>query len=521
MILLGVGKRRDSLGDKRLLRTMGRILRMQTLETVRGGAEYLGSVPWLLMAAVAVPLVWLAVRRRVFPSVWWLGPLGVSLVLAVVTIFVPGALLVTAVVDLVLLIVVVVDAVWVGGVDVSKISVDRSVPRTCSIGVPTPAGLVVRNGTAMTLRGRVVDDAPESFEVSVAEHDLLLEPGREMTASRRVTPGRRGAFEMEHVYLQFASPMRFWNRQVTIDLPGRINVYPDMKQLSHYALLARTNRLSQIGVRRTRRIGQDSDFERLRDYSRDDNYRHIDWRSTAKRRKLTVREFQADQSQRIVFMLDCGRMMTGTHAEDGERGLSLLDHALNSMLMLAYVALQQGDSVGLLCFGDKVEKWLPPRGGRGQMNRLIEAGFDQFPRMVESRYDDAFLYLSQHCKRRSMVVLATNVIDEVNASAVVSHLTHLRGDHLPLALLLRDRDLFEAADGYESLLGADGEMVAGDAAATMTMYRSAVAADILLWREEMIRDLRHRGALVVDALPDEMTAPLVNQYLEVKAKHLL
>ena len=102
-------------------------------------------------------------------------------------------------------------------------------------------------------------------------------------------------------------------------------------------MLARTNRLSLMGVRRTRKIGQDNEFERLRDYTRDDNYKHIDWRSTARRSKLTVKDFQANQSQRLLFLIDCGRMMTNE-----ADGLSLLDHALNAMLMLSYVALKQG-----------------------------------------------------------------------------------------------------------------------------------------------------------------------------------
>ena len=186
-----------------------------------------------------------------------------------------------------------------------------------------------------------------------------------------------------------------------------------MQQLSEYAMLARTNRLSLMGVRRTRKVGQDNDFERLRDYTLDDNYKHIDWRATARRRKLTVKDFQTSQSQRIIFLLDCGRMMTNEAA-----GLSLLDHSLNAMLMLSYVALRQGDSVGLICFSDEIHTFVPPRGGMNQMNRLLHASFDRFPQLVESRYDQAFLYLTSHCKKRSLVVLMTNVIDEVNAHQI-------------------------------------------------------------------------------------------------------
>tara|TARA_R110002074_G_scaffold97143_10_gene211007 strand:+ start:29 stop:1129 length:1101 start_codon:yes stop_codon:yes gene_type:complete len=366
------------------------------------------------------------------------------------------------------------------------------------------------------MRGDVRDDVPEYFVSQPTQHKLDLPPGLQLQLTRKLTPHRRGAFKLDRVDLKLFSPLGLWQRHINRSLHNQLNVFPDMKQLSDYALLARTDRLSLIGVRRTRRIGQDSDFERLRDYTRDDNYRHIDWRSTARRNKLTVRQFQSDQSQRLIFLLDCGRMMTNQR-----NGYSLLDHALNSILMMSYVALHQGDSVGMICFSDTIHAYLPPRGGASQMNRLLQAGFDQFPRMVESRYDQAFLYLNSHCKRRSLVTLTTNIVDEVNAEVVSDHLSNLTGTHLPLAVVLRDREMFDAADyPAEVLQTADGQINTSPLDETKT-YRAAAAAEMLVWREEVLSGLRHKGVLVVDAFPDELSAPMVNQYLQVKAQHLL
>jgi uncharacterized protein (DUF58 family) len=315
-------------------------------------------------------------------------------------------------------------------------------------------------------------------------------------------PSRRGAFYLRHVYLRAASRWGLWQRLLRYPLETTVHVYPDLKQLSQYALLARTNRLSLLGVRRTRRIGQDHDFERLRDYTIDDNYKHIDWRATARRRKLTVKEYQASQSQRIIFLLDCGRMMTGEAA-----GLSLLDHGLNASLMLSYVALRQGDQAGMVLFSDEIHGFVPPRGGMHQMNRLLHAAFDRFPNLVESRYDLAFHYLASHCRKRSLVVLVTNVIDEVNSNQVERYLKNLVGRHLPLGVLLRDHRLFDAVDF--------------DQPREDQLWPAAAAADILAWRHQVLNDLQSQGVLSLDVFPEQMTAPLVNRYLEIKARHLL
>src|SRR5439155_19576863 len=127
-------------------------------------------------------------------------------------------------------------------------------------------------------------------------------------------------------------------------------------------------------------------------------------------------------------------------------GLSLLDHSLNAALLLSYVALRQGDSVGVIAFADRVLSFVPPRGGMKQMNQLLHSTFNRFPELVESRYDDAFLYLNTHCKKRSLVVLLSNVIDEVNAHQIESYLRNLVSRHLPLGVILRDHRLFDGAD---------------------------------------------------------------------------
>ncbi|HTN76180.1 MAG TPA: DUF58 domain-containing protein [Pirellulaceae bacterium] len=462
--------------------------------------EYARQHPFLMLTLVVAPLVLLAWRRKTFPHV----PLVVLMLLPCALTFL---LLIRAdITPLVLaidLIVVVLATLDYFTLPTAKaFSAERQSMKIASLNKAHPVVVTLVNHSGNSYFVWVRDDVPQEFNAEPEEFAVAVGPRSRTTLKYELRAKRRGAFSMNTVYVRVRSKFGLWKRFFKYAAASELSVYPDMKQLSKYAILARTNRLSLMGVRRTRRVGQDNEFERLRDYTPDDNYKHIEWRTTARRNKLTVKDFQTSQSQRIIFLLDCGRMMTNEAS-----GLSLLDHSLNAMLMLSYVALRQGDSVGMICFSDQVHAYVPPKGGMDQMNNLLHASFDRFPRMVESRYDQAFLYLGTHCQKRSLVVLMTNVIDEVNSMQVESYLASAVGKHLPLGVLIRDHRLFEAADNPPR-----------DEA---ELYRAAAAADILTWRHQVLTDMEHQGVRVLDVFPEDMTAPLVNKYLEIKARHLL
>lgn len=453
-----------------------------------------------ILAGVYLPLAALARWGRIYPSrpavLLGLAPVVLALGLPLA----PGLRGPILTVDGLLVLLLIVDLFtlprW------RAFTAERESLRVASLRRGHPVALTLSNRSANAYRVEIRDDLPAELTADPDRFALSLSGRSRATLRYTLRASRRGAFTLSQVYVRTASRLGLWRRHFTYPVETVLHVYPDMRQLAEYALLARTNRLSLLGVRRARRVGQDHEFERLRDYSIDDNYKHIDWRATARRRKLIVRDFQSSQSQRVIFLIDCGRMMTNQAA-----GLSLLDHALNAMLMLSYVALRQGDGVGLICFSDEIHGFVPVRGGMKQMNRLLHAGFDRFPRLVESRYDLAFRYLATHCRRRSLVVLVTNVIDEVNSNQIHQYLSNLSGKHLPLGILLRDRQLFSAVEPDEP----------HDAA----LWRAAAAAEVLLWRHQVIADLRSKGVLALDVFPEAMTTPLVNQYLQIKARHLL
>lgn len=459
-----------------------------------------GGQPFLLMVLAAAPLVLLGYYTRSYPSKKFVVLATFAALLPfllfvwndffVTVLLVDGALLLLAVLDLFTL------------PRAKTFAAERETGRIVSLKKKHRVSLTLSNLGGWGYRVEVRDGLPQEFTPDQRQFNFVLRPRSRATLHYEMEASRRGAYELSNVYLRAQSRLGLWWRYQECPVETTLNVYPDMKQIAEYELLARSNRLSLLGVRRTRRIGQDHDFERLRDYTRDDNPRHIDWRSSARRNKLTVKDYQSSQSQRLIFLIDSGRMMTNE-----AQGLSLLDHSLNAMLMLSYIALKRGDSVGLISFSDQIHSFVPPKNGLGHMNRLLHASFDRFPRLVESRYDLAFLHLAANCRKRSLVILVTNVIDDVNATQIEQYLSSLTGRHLPLGVLLRDHRLFDAADQLQPM-GKD-------------YYRAAAAAEILTWRHQALRDLHFRGVLALDVFPEEMTAPLINKYLEVKARHLL
>jgi len=454
----------------------------------------------LKLSAVALPLLALAWALRVYPQKRLvLAAILPALATGLIPLE-PAAVWLVAVVDGVLVLLALGDLLTIPRQ--TYLSVERHAGRIASLGKAHAVSLAVSNHSSRGFHALIRDGVQHELNPQPAEFATTLVPRSRAILHYELRAGRRGAFVLDRIHIRAISRLGLWSRLLEYPAETMIHVYPDMQQLSQYAILARTNRLSLMGLRRTRRIGQDHDFERLRDYALDDNYKHIDWRATARRRKLTVKDFQTSQSQRIIFLMDCGRMMTNESA-----GLSLLDHALNAMLMLGYVALRQGDSVGMVAFSDEIHSFVPPRAGMNQMNRLLHASFDRFPRLVESRYDLAFRYLATHSRKRSLVVLVTNVIDQVNAHQIERYMTNLVGRHLPLGVLLRDHRLFDA--------------VATDQPAGERLWRAAAAADVLEWRHQSLVDLRSKGVLALDVFPEDMTAPLVNRYLEIKARHLL
>jgi uncharacterized protein (DUF58 family) len=386
-----------------------------------------------------------------------------------------------------------------------SITVTREAPAVLSVGRANPVRLRLRSTARRRLDVTVTDDRPADVSVRDLPGRATLEPRGRATVVYHLHPSRRGAVELGDHHVRYPSPLGMWQRQLRLPARDTLKVYPDVTAVRVYELLARQSRENLL-VRAVRLRGGENEFERLREYQRDDEYRNIDWKATARRGRLIVREYQQERNQTVVCLLDCGRLMT---AESG--GLAQLDHALNAVLMLAHVAARAGDQLGLMAFDARVRAYLPPAGGRRAAQRVAHAMYDVHADLVETDFEAAFTELSKRLRKRALVVLFTQVIDDVSAQAVLRQVRGLRPSHLPLCVLFRDPDLDQMAEPGGGLAAApDGEL-----------FVAAAAAETILWRERLVRDLKTGGALVLHVPPRQTTPAIINRYLQIKAQHLL
>ncbi len=442
------------------------------------------------------------------PVSWWFGWVGVPsgwlfavalapLLLSLAVLFEPLATVPVVALDLVIALVALGDLLGARG---GGLEAGRVFHAVQSVGRPFEVTLVVRNASGRALRVRAADDAPGTAD-GLPTSELVLEPGETRAVPYRVRLDHRGQYAFGTITLRTRSPLGWFERQRAFPAPAVVRVYPDFARLRELGLRARAGD-QRAPVRVRRRTGGENEFQRLRPYVPGDPYRHIDWKATARHRSHITREFGQESNQNLLFLLDCGRTMSGSSGD-----LSHFDHALNAAVLLGQVALQHGDRVGLLAFDRKMRVWLPPRGGARTADRLIRATYDLEPSLEEPDWAGAFRHLNTHVRRRSLVVLLTAVVDQVNADLVVQLVKALRSRHLPLAVWLGDADT-------DALLAAEGTT-------DEVRYDRAAAAEILHWRATALRAVEKRGALVVDASPRTLTADLLNRYLEIKARRLL
>ena len=381
-----------------------------------------------------------------------------------------------------------------------RVAADRELPQSLPLGVYTPIAFRVRNSGNRRLAVQAYDHYPATFEATGLPQTFAVEPKGWTEIRYRLRPDERGEHRFGRVQVQTRSLLGFWNRNHYAGTAESVRVYPNFAAVSKYALLATEQRLGQIGVLRQRRRGEGSEFHQLREYRKGDALRQVDWRASARMHKLISREYQDERDQRVVFLLDCGRRMRARDAE-----LSHFDQALNAMLLLAYVALRKGDSVGVSTFGGE-DRWQAPAKGQLTLNRLLNLLYDLQPQTQVPDFRRAALQLLTRQTKRALVIIITNLRDE-DSEDLQAAASLLKRRHLVLVASLRE--------------AAVDQVLESQVADFDDAVRIAAAHDYLRHREQTLELLRAMGVASVDVQPQTLSLELVNTYLAIKARGAL
>ena len=407
--------------------------------------------------------------------------------------------------DLALLLVAYVD--YRRTENISQIEIARHMPRRFMIGAENEVQITISHRLPRRFSLTIKDEYPPGLELR-GDRLLTATPKRSGTAIRQATIGyklyaaSRGDYAFGDIVIRRLGPWGLIIKQDRIKSAESVKVYPNINEARRHELSAQRNRQLLLGMRRSRVRGQGREFESLRDYVRGDEMRHISWTATARRGRLITRQYQIERNQSIVVMIDAGRLMTSRIEH-----ISKLDHAINAALSIGYVATRGGDNIGLLVFNRQVTAYLPPQRGQAQLAAMTEALYNVKAQMIEPSYARAFQYLSQNCKRRSLVVILTDLIDRDASAELLAYTATLLPRHLPLIVTIGDKDL--------------RALVAQEPAKIAEVYRQSVAEELLQQREEALARITELGGLALDVPAGQLSIELVNKYLEVKERGLL
>ncbi len=385
----------------------------------------------------------------------------------------------------------------------SDLRVTRAFDKRFAIGDRTKVSLLFENVSARSIRVDIKDEYPPEMtldETRQAEFTIPAGSGAEFYYHLK-SPAR-GRYEFGGTAVRFRSRLGLVWCQAELGESQSVKVYPNMRRAREMELKALGARSFLAVQRRAVRRGEGREFESMRDYVRGDEMRHISWTATARRSKLTTRQYQIERDQTILIAIDAGRLMTGRI--DGE---TKFETALHAALALMSACARAGDNCGLAIFGRRVRKYLPPKRGAEHLDAVLEAMHDIEPELIEPSYARAFQFIAANSKKRSLVVILTDLVDKDSSKELINSLKLLRPRHLPLVATIGDRDLNAAV----SRRPLDIKEV----------FTQSAAEEIIHGRETALKLVESLGGLALDVTTATLPPKLLEAYLRVKEKGLL
>lgn len=375
----------------------------------------------------------------------------------------------------------------------------RETPERLSNGDENLLRLGVANAYRFPAHVTLIDELPAQLQLRDTAHALEVPPGEAQKVQYTVRPVRRGAYAFGAVHAFVQSPVGFIQRRYVFDEAKDVPVYPSFLQMRQYELLAISNRLEEIGVKKQRRIGHTMEFDHVRDYVRGDDPRTLNWKATARRGTLMVNQYRDERAQPVYCVIDMGRVMKMPFEQ-----MTLLDYSINASLVLSNIALLKQDRAGIVTFAHEIGTVLPAERKQGHIYRIQEVLYNLETNFLESDYARLTAHLRRVLRQRSLVVLFTNFETRTSMRRRLTYLRALAGQHVVVVVFFENTEL-------RTLLHSTPQD-------TEDIYIKTIAEKFAFEKREIVEELRRYGIYAVLTPPEHLTVNTINKYLELKAR---
>ena len=401
----------------------------------------------------------------------------------------------------VIIVILVIDLLMLYG-SKKTIKARRLLPDKFSNSDQNPVPVTITNSYNFKTFCDVIDELPLQFQKRDFSHQVSLIPNEIHNFEYLVRPVDRGEYYFGHLNIYVSTPLKVIKRKFQFQNEQMVMVYPSIIQMQKYDFLAISNSLTQMGLKKIRRIGNTSEFEQIKEYVQGDDFRTINWKATAKRAELMVNQYQDEKSQPIYSVIDTGRVMKMPF-----NGLKLLDYAINSTLAFSNVALKKHDKVGMLSFSKKIETFLPAIHKLTYLNRILENLYNIDTQFSDSDYGLLYAQLKRKVTHRSLLLLYTNFEHISALNRQMPYLQAISKKHVLVVVLFENTEL--------------STIIKEHAEDLQSIYHKTIAEKFAFEKRLMVKELQKHGIQSVLTTPENLTINTINKYLEIKARGLI
>lgn len=382
------------------------------------------------------------------------------------------------------------------------ISGRRILPKMLSLGDENKVKLELKNLSGQKLFVNAIDELPVQFQKRDFGVSTNLAVGEMQEIPYSLKPLERGAFKFGNINLYIESILRMVKRRVSVEASVEAPVYPSVIQMKKYELMAFSRITTNEGLKKIRRIGQSYEFEQIKNYVPGDDYRSVNWKASSRRAQLMVNQYEDEKSQQIYSVIDKSRNMRMPFS-----GLSLMDYAINTALVISNVVLQKDDKAGLLTFSNTLGATIKAERRPGQLNKIITALYKEKSRDLEANYELLYQAARKLIKGRSLVMLYTNFESTQAAMRVLPILRRINNLHLLVVVFFINTEVEDYAQK--------------NVTTTEEIYHQTIARKFLNEKEKISQSFNQFGIQTILTRPEDLSINTINKYLELKARGLI